>query len=225
MGRERVEYKRTGFKREYKKLFIIATEGEKTEKVYFSNLFDSELVNSNSYYIEILPASDGKSSPRNVIKRLDKFKEKYKLYQEDELWMLIDRDSWDAKQLNEIARECSQKSYNLAVSTPCFELWLLLHKKDVSMLSRDEKQKLLDNKKVNKNRTYIETQIIEEFGTYNKSMPNCSLFLPHINTAVSNSIKLITNPKARWSEKLSTYVYKLVVKLLKKPTSEINRTI
>lgn len=220
MGRERVEYKRSGFKRNYKRLFIIATEGEKTEKVYFSELLDSELVNSNLYYLEVLPTSEGKSSPRNVLTRLDKFKEEYKLYSSDELWMLIDRDSWDKKQLTEIARECSQKKYNLAVSTPCFELWLLLHEKDLAVCSMEEKQKILENKKVNKNRTYLEAQIIEIFGSYNKSKPNCSKFIPLINTAISNSLKLITNPNARWSEELSTYVHKLVVKLLKNPVPQ-----
>jgi len=215
MGRERIEYKRTGFNRSYKKLFIIATEGEKTEKVYFSELLDSDLLNSNVHYLEVLHTVDGKSNPGNVLARLNDFSEKYKLYPGDELWMLIDRDRWGKKQLNDIARMCIQKKFNLAVSTPCFELWLLLHLKDVSLLPYGEKQKLLKNKKMTQNRTYIELQLMNALGGYNKAKPDCSKFIPHVKVAVLNSQKLVTNPNARWSEELSTYVFRLVDKLIK----------
>ena len=62
------------------KLFIVATEGKETEKQYF------RMFNSTRIKVEILATTeDGNSSPEYVLERLDTFKERYDLTEDDML--------------------------------------------------------------------------------------------------------------------------------------------
>ncbi|MGH3814317.1 MAG: RloB family protein [Pseudonocardiaceae bacterium] len=45
----------------------------------------------------------------------------------DEVWCVVDSDEYD---LESAARLASEQGVRLAVSNPCFELWLLLHHRD-----------------------------------------------------------------------------------------------
>jgi hypothetical protein len=108
------------------KLIVIATEGERTEPAYFRGL--KAAFRKPAIHMEILPRTTAGSSPAHVQEELDKFNKVYNLVEGDELWMVIDRDQWPDKNLAETAGECERKGYFLAVSTPCFELWLLLQK-------------------------------------------------------------------------------------------------
>jgi len=44
------------------------------------------------------------------------------------MWLVIDTDRWPAKTLHRIAKYCQRKGWGIAISNPCFELWLYLHK-------------------------------------------------------------------------------------------------
>lgn len=214
MGRIRKIFKRGAPKRDQKRLFVIATEGEKTEKNYFNELKNSNGVDEKVIKVEILETIEGKSSPIDVIKRLDKFKSTYHLYQLDELWIVIDYDSWGIEKLKDVAKLCKQKKYKLAVSNPCFEIWLLLHGVDVSKFSEDEKDLLLENKKVNRSRRLLDEKLKEEFGNYRKSNCKFEKYLPKIKDAIANSNKLNPNVRVGWSKELSTFVSKLAEELL-----------
>ncbi len=215
MGRERKEFRRDGFKRKYKSLFIIATEGEKTEEKYLTYLNFSKVINRNLKFVEVLPAKDGESSPRSVLKRLDNFRTTNIRYEDDQYWIMIDRDRWDIPQLTEVAREAFQKKYNLAVSNPCFELWLLLHFVDISEFDEKQKEMIVENKKVNRNRKYIDMQIMNICGAYNKSNPDFSKFLLLTDTAIINSEKLVIDKNERWPQYLGTHIHKLINELKK----------
>ena len=103
-------------------LFVVATEGEKTEAQYFS-LFHSERVR-----VEVLPTGpDGLSAPKYVLERLVKYEERYALEEDDELWLVVDVDRQRDQFLDEVTRDAQHSGYHVAVSHPCFELWLLLH--------------------------------------------------------------------------------------------------
>lgn len=106
-------------------LFVIATEGEKTEAQYFS-IFNSERVR-----VEILPTGpDGRSAPKHVLERLVKFQDQHALEAMDELWLVVDVDRQRPQFLDEVTRDAQAGGYRVAVSHPCFELWLLLHFRD-----------------------------------------------------------------------------------------------
>ncbi|MFA8341389.1 MAG: RloB family protein [Rhodothermaceae bacterium] len=217
MGRERKNFNRSGFKRKVHSLFIIATEGEKTEKQYLNALQCCEQFNDKKIFIETIVTKKGNSSPRSVISRLDVFKKEYSIAEDDELWLVIDRDkqSWEADEISQVAQSCCQKKYFLAISNPCFELWLLLHKKKLSDYSENEQISLFENKRVNKTRTKLEQELKDVFGSYNKANLRTQDYIPYVNTAIQNSSALDDKPNERWPSNLGTHFYKLAKKLLK----------
>ena len=86
------------------------------------------------YAIKIIP-SRHKSSPAQVFDAaLDKAR-KIRLRPGDEVWLVIDRDSWSDGQLKEVCAQCAQHQFCLAVSNPKFEYWLLLHFEDGTSIS------------------------------------------------------------------------------------------
>jgi hypothetical protein len=129
--------------------------------------------------------------------------------------MVIDRDkqSWTQQQIAEVARLCIQKRYGLALSNPCFEIWLLLHRKDIRDYSAPLRAELLRNQKRGK-RTRIEKELIDICGSYNKSNLNIDDFLPYVNDAILRAEAIIVNVNERWPDYLGTHVYKLVRRLM-----------
>jgi len=100
------------------RLIIIAAEGEKTEKQYFS-VFQSLRVQ-----VKVLHTEEGLSAPKHVFARLNEYRRAYDLKGDDQLWLVIDVDHWPQEMLSEIAAGSVQKRFGLAVSNPCFEVWL-----------------------------------------------------------------------------------------------------
>lgn len=215
MPRERREFKRPSFVRNVQKLFVIATEGVKTEVKYFEQFKSEEYYNNQSIFIEVLKRLTTDSSPAVVIKQLNNFSKEFNLKEDDELWMVIDRDkqSWSKQQIAEVARLCFQKRYGFALSNPCFELWLLLHRKDINEYSAEVREELLRNYKTG-NRGRVEIELLAICGTYSKSNLNVDDYLPHVNVAIQRAEALTQNVNERWPDSLGSHVYKLVRKLL-----------
>ena len=215
MPRERREFKRPSFVRNVQKLFVIATEGVKTEIKYFEQFKSEEYYNNQSVFIEVLKRLTTDSSPAVVIKQLNNFSKEFNLKEGDELWMVIDRDkqSWSTQQIAEVARFCVQKRYGFALSNPCFELWLLLHRKDINEYSVAVREELLRNLKTG-NRGRVEIELLAIFGTYNKSNLNVDDYLPHVNVAIQRAEALTQNVTERWPDYLGSHVYRLVKKLM-----------
>lgn len=178
------------------KLFIIATEGRETEKQYFG------MFNNHRIKVEVLPTGDdNKSAPNYVLARLDHFKEKYDLGEDDSLWLVFDVDGWPLKNLSSICREARKKKYYLAISNLCFEVWLCLHFENLD--PADKKSK------------HFEERLRKKLGSYNKSNLDTDLYKPHIQDAVNRAKKLDIKPKAYWPPTLGSHVYKLVESLQK----------
>ncbi|MCK4560003.1 MAG: RloB domain-containing protein [Calditrichia bacterium] len=216
MGRERREFKRPTFKREINQLCIIATEGQKTEIKYFYRLKNEYSLPRNRIYIEILPKLTPMSSPTSVLNMLNEFEKDYILREGDELWMVIDRDkqSWTSATISQVARQCYQKNYFLALSNPAFEVWLLLHLKDLTEYTADEIEELFQNRRISKHRTRLERELITICGSYNKNNPNLDHYFPYIRVAVQRGENLIKEPNERWPNYLGTHVCKLVRRIL-----------
>ncbi|WP_284653495.1 RloB family protein [Flavobacterium terrisoli] len=214
MGRIKRDFKRPENKRSAK-LIVIATEGRKTERIYFealANGFDSTKV-----HVEVIEKLDDNSSPEEVLNQLNAFCDEYNLDQEDELWMVIDRDyqSWDVSMMRSVAQICNQKrGYYLAVSNPAFELWLILHLVDCTLVSAKVSTDLFRNAKVNRNKTYSKKMLSNLLGGFNEAKYDADRFIPLVQTAIDNAIKLDINPQTRWPEYLGTRVYKLVQSII-----------
>ena len=107
--------------REYRKLYVIAVEGDRTETQYFK-FFGNDL-DGVVAKIEIIPPKT-KSAPQYVLESLQEYFDNPGVEGMTELWMVIDRDGWH---LDDIVEQCREKRVNLCVSNPAFEFWLLLH--------------------------------------------------------------------------------------------------
>ncbi len=188
------------------RLIIIATEDTKAEYKYFIHMADHYI--NTGVHVEVLQRTGTSSSPEHVIKMLNDFKRRFLINRHDQLWMVIDVDRWGKKKLSEIAQQCVQKKYFLAVSNPCSDLWFLLHKKSLAGYSQRELREFLENKKTGK-RTRLEQELIKIFHGFNKSYLNTNQFIPHVADAIERACKLDKNPDHRWPQELGTRIYKL----------------
>ncbi|MDN5334686.1 RloB domain-containing protein [Sphaerochaeta halotolerans] len=105
-------------------LVLVATEGEKTEELYFSFPF----VSHRRVKVLPIPSKDGCSAPAYVLENLKATAKKLDLGKHDKLWLAIDKDRWKDQQIREVMGQKIRKMpIQVAVSNPCFELWLFLH--------------------------------------------------------------------------------------------------
>lgn len=194
------------------KLIIIASEGTNTERIYFEDMASPKYYRNSRVHVEVLEHDNTASSPAHILLSLDDFKKKYRLslHRDDELWLVIDRDKWTLKELSSVASACQQKCHFLAVSNPCFELWLLLHIKSLDDYNVSGRDSIAKNRHISSKRTFLEGELIKLLGSYNKDNPDTSKFLPFIDLAISRARDLDTKPTDRWPNSLGTRVYLLV---------------
>ncbi|WP_333696499.1 RloB family protein [Flavobacterium sp.] len=199
------------------KVIVLAFEGNDTERIYFDELKSHVKFNDDVIYLHLLsrPKNDTNSAPIHVFNKLKKeAKEEYNFNSQDELWMIIDKDKW--KNIESIVELCkAQGNMFVAVSNPCFELWLLLHIKEISELSEVEIKAILNNKKVSKNRTYIDKFLSDLLSDgYNKSNPIPSRFLPTIYDAIRQA-KALDNLSEDFPSSIGSHVYKIAEIVIK----------
>ena len=193
---------------------MIASEGTETEPRYFEEFKSSEWHQDKSIFIEVLERKNLGSNPQRVLKQLKDFKKEYRLTDRDELWMLIDRDrqAWTVAEIDRVAQECLQSNFGFAMSNPAFEIWLLLHLKNLNEYSQETKDEFLQNRKTG-NRTRLESELVTILGSFNKSNLDAGKFLPGLQLAIDRSQSLDNNPSERWPNHLGTHVYKLIKRL------------
>jgi len=196
------------------KFIIIATEGARTEKVYFEDLTSPDWFGNSRIQVEVLSGAQTDRSPERVLAELDIYRRRYRLDKDDELWLVIDVDRWGGAKLGSVARLCQQKGYFLAVSNPCFELWLLLHLRSIDDYSEDIKAEFLENRRVTSSRSRLDQELVDILGEYNKSNPNTIYFLPHVSIAIQRAESLDVNRVDRWPQGLGTRVYVLARKII-----------
>jgi len=209
MGRERRDFvRRSGLYDAA--LFVIASEGAVTEPFYFEAL--KKRWHTSRIHIEILIRSDpSRSSPDDVLKSLDEFAYEYSFRDGDQLWLVCDRDprNWKPRTMSSVARLCNQKGYFLAVSNPCFELWLLLHFEDVPNQPEERLNTLFEN---------ANGLLKKEVALYMSSRDKrAEHFIPHVDKAIDRSRLLDRKPQERWPSQLGTRVYRLVEQLRPSP--------
>ena len=194
------------------RLIVIAAEGKDTERIYFKALA-KEYTNPR-VHVHILERHDDEinnSSPEHVLKQLDDYKNQYELEADDELWLVVDRDRWTDAMLSRVATACAQDGYmRMALSTPCRELWLLLHLVDVTALPPAEQQLWMENRRKSKHADpYLKVRLRQELGAYHESNYDAQMLVGHVETAIKRARLLDKNPADRWPQTLGTRVYLL----------------
>lgn len=108
------------------RLFIVACDDTYAPKQYF------EFFRITRVQIHVIPTEDGTSAAEHVLGRLQTIDHE----DDDELWMLLDTDHYAAgshlKSFVSTIAKAKQQGVNIALSKPCFELWLLLHHEEES---------------------------------------------------------------------------------------------
>lgn len=101
----------------------IFCEGDKRESDYFT--YFNEL--SRKLIIQIIKP-DCDSSPEKLKYKCEEIIKNDKNSKFDEIWFVIDKDSWEIKSIKSLKNYCNQnKNFNMVVSNPCFEVWLYYH--------------------------------------------------------------------------------------------------
>lgn len=194
------------------RLFVIATEGKDTERIYFETL--RKEIQMSQIKLEILPSENNESAPNKVFDRLTDYHDKYDIEDDDQLWLVIDKDKWTDKMLSGIAQLCNEKKrFFMGLSNPCFELWLLLHFEDISKYTIVEKEKILTNKKI-RGTTFLKRKMRSVLGSYSESSYDAKAILANVNAAIERASLLDTKPRQRWPQNIGTRVYKLVSNIL-----------
>ncbi|MES0489889.1 MAG: RloB family protein [Leptospirales bacterium] len=116
------------------KLIIIYCEGGRREPAYF------KYFRGISHKIKLEVVAAGQHSNNSPSGLFDQAKNDifgsetetpiYKPTTEDDVWFVIDTDTWGEK-VEELRENCAtHQNWKIAQSNPCFEVWLYYHKKD-----------------------------------------------------------------------------------------------
>jgi hypothetical protein len=193
----RERFKRTPGSRRYKKLFIISTEGTKTEPQYFQFFNSQDLV----VHVKCLKGND-KTSPEAILKRMKRHLKDEGLKKSDEAWLVMDKDQWSQKQLTSLHEWSNEKeNYGLAVSNPKFEYWLLLHYEDGAKI---------------KSAADCSGRLKRHLSGYDKDIDISKITLKMVSDAVGRAKILDTPQCEKWPDSFGSTVYRLIENILQK---------
>ena len=127
-------------KRLPKHVLRVLTEGTRTEPRYFFSWRER-------YARVRLELADSGMTPDALVRRAREYVKKQPLKHADrdfdEIWCVFDTDKHE--NLKEALVEAEQGNINVALSNPCFELWLVLHAKEqTAFINRDDVQRQSD---------------------------------------------------------------------------------
>lgn len=215
MGRTKHPFERPEATRDAR-LIVIATEGayNGVEKIYFETLVSKEFYPNSRVHINIISNKHNKSAPEKIFQNLKEFKDKYELSYEDKLYLVIDRDRWKTPMLSDVLTKCNQNGFEMILSNPCFELWILLHFHDLSKISALDMNKYMTNQKINSDNSFLVKKIRENM-PYSKSDTKVRPLMDKVQTAVNNAIKIDIHPEHDWPNNLGTRVYLVVEEIMK----------
>lgn len=97
---KRRKFQRPLGERRYRKLFVIAVEGAKTEPQYFE-IFNK--MNQNIIKINCLRGNH-QSSPIKILQRMENHLKIEALKDTDEAWLVVDMDQWSIEQIGQLFR-------------------------------------------------------------------------------------------------------------------------
>jgi hypothetical protein len=184
-------------KRPYRKLFVIAAEGTKTEPEYFVIFSEQQSV----IRVNCLKSRHG-SSPPQVLRRMEEHLKREKLRSSDEAWLVVDKDQWTDEQLSQLHTWAQkQENYGFALSNPKFEYWLLLHFEDgVGIASSQD----------------CTDRLRRHLPSYDKGVDSDKITREHIDNAIRRAKQRDNPPCTDWPRAIGcSTVYKLVENILR----------
>ena len=179
--------------------------------------------------MEILQRDEDKqnsSSPTQVTKTIQSLtQEKLKEIKEknisldsfDIYWIVIDRETQESKirNLEKALEICRDENYNVALSNPNFEFWLLLHLEDIKQYNIEDLSK---NKKPSKKaKRFIEKELSQRLeGGYSKKSNNFNtdiITIENIKLALEQE-RLFANSIEEIKNNLGSNIGRLIEEIL-----------
>ncbi len=196
MARNRRRFVRPTGQRRYRKIFVIAAEGIKTEPSYFALFNDHSVI-----HVTCLKGNQG-SAPAQVLQRMQRYLERDEITKPDEAWIVVDKDQWTDRQLAELQRwSQGADNRNLALSNPKFEYWLLLHFEDGAGISSSRE---------------CSRRLRRHLPDYDKGVDRRKFTRDKIDSAIERAQGRDSPPCRDWPrEPWRTTVYRLVRNILK----------
>ena len=74
-------------------MFLIATEGARTEPQYFALFKEFDRI-SSVVHVKCIKKSSGASSPQHVLRSMKSHLSEIRLQNTDEAWLVVDKDEW-----------------------------------------------------------------------------------------------------------------------------------
>ena len=178
--------------KEPKSIYYIVTEGDKTELQYFAGINKNREKIGIKPLVEIITIENeenefGQSHPLRKIENFNKSLEndKFTYSKEiDKVCFIVDRDKRNFKdyQYDDFVQKCNKYGYFPYISNPTFEIFLLMHSNKIFEF---EEKDLLENKKVNRNKKFLEIHLSNIFAC-NKRNIYFDNFRNRIKTAIKN---------------------------------------
>ena len=135
-------------KLEPKRRLLVVCEGEVTEREYLQGY--ERWAKNATVRVEV---ADERGDPKKVVEIAKDLAEKASTEARkkddefiafDEVWCVFDRDEHDSNRFHGAIQMAQANGFQLAVSNPCFELWLLLHfRASPGMRHRHEVQRMV----------------------------------------------------------------------------------
>jgi RloB-like protein len=187
------------------RLYVLAVEGAETEPAYFRALEARELIPRHRVKLHVVTPTQNASAPLYILGAAESATRALGLQPYDEVWLVYDVDVHSGngrmQQVIETAQDAQQRGWSVAISNPCFELWLLLHVTD-------------DVAGVTDHGSSVAALLKAELGAYSKrSTPDVCLLGGAIDAAIERARALDVAPAAPCPSLRSTRVYALMERL------------
>jgi len=192
------------------RVFVVATDDTYAPHQYFEHLPMPRV----KVIVLPTPKDTGLSSPGHVVERLREAfhiaRQRRQVQQGDEFWVFLDTDHYIRDQhlpgmLDALSR-ARQSGFEIAVSNPCFELWLLLHHEDVAVGSMFTAA------------AEVENRLRACLGSYNKALIVAGQFpMARVPDAIRRARVLETSPdmpEGLWPQKAGSRIYRLLERTL-----------
>lgn len=173
---------------------------EELESLYHKYNSESELKKAIKSYNELykllkernlISFSEHFKRQFNALLTMSKYDEKY-----DKICIIVDRDpmSFKEKQFEDVKEISENNGYYIGLSNPNFEFFLALH---LSNFDGIEEQIILKNRRVNRNKKFIEVKLNDELklrnSSFKKNNYDAKLFFDLFSTGEKNSKKFSSN--------------------------------
>jgi len=182
------------------RIFYVATEDRYAPEQYF-RFFDFDRVQ-----VIVLPTGENcRSAPMELVERIKNERREAN----HETWILFDEDHHfepNHIQGTIVAIQAArQAGIQIAVSAPCFELWLLLHHQEVTAPMRPKE---------------AEHQLRSILSEYNKTSLQQRYFTVENQALAMERAQALDTNQQLWPENPGTHLYKLLTSILAPPETE-----